>query len=49
VVVVATLVNTFPLVIVVVSYATARSLPRNPYVVAGLLLVVAGANVIRIA
>lgn len=48
VVVVVPLVNTYPLVIAVLTYILARQLPRSPRVLAGIIAIVAGASIMQL-
>lgn len=48
VVIVIPLINTFPLVIVVLSYVLARELPRSPHVLVGILSIIAGATILQV-
>jgi len=47
VVVAIPLINTNPLVIVVLTYALARQFPRDPRVIAGIIMIVVGASLVQ--
>ncbi|MFB6081670.1 MAG: EamA family transporter [Halanaeroarchaeum sp.] len=49
VVTIVPLSNLYPLVVLVVSYALARQIPRSPRVVAGVTAIVAGASLMQLA
>lgn len=48
VITVAALLNTYPLIVVAVTYVLARQLPRSPRIVAGVIAIVAGATFVQI-
>jgi drug/metabolite transporter (DMT)-like permease len=49
VIVVTPLVNSYPLVIVVIAYGLSRSVPRSPYVLTGVISIIVGAVLIGLS